>query len=352
MFAYDRLRPVLFALDAERSHDLVLATMSLASRHPRLLAVLRRRFGDHVDSLPVEVMGLRFANPVGLAAGMDKQAAAGPAFCALGFGFVELGTVTPEPQDGNARPRMFRLAEDRAIINRMGFNSRGVDVFLRNLRRGRPPCIVGINIGKNARTPIERALDDYQIGLRAVYDDADYVSINISSPNTRDLRVLQEDAGLRGLLSGIRHCRSELRDQTGRNVPIAVKIAPDLGEEQVRGIARLCIEYGVDAIIATNTTTARPIPSNRRFAAESGGLSGEPLRESSTATVRQLCRALDGAMPVIAVGGIMSGSDAAEKIAAGASLVQLYTGLIYRGPDLVSESVRSLKELVDEAETN
>jgi dihydroorotate dehydrogenase len=339
---YSTFRPLLFSLDAETSHDLILRAMSLASRNAALTARLKRQYADKVPQLPVEAMGLRFANPVGLAAGLDKQALAGPAFCALGFGFIELGTVTPEPQPGNPKPRMFRLATDRAIINRMGFNSGGVDAFLHNLRRRRPHCITGVNIGKNAATLIENALDDYRIALRAVYDDADYVTVNISSPNTRDLRTLQESSGLRALLSGLRACRCELQDQTGRNVPIAIKIAPDLDHEQIPVIAESCVHYGIDAIIATNTTVSRPGGVSHHFAGEAGGLSGAPLGEASTAVVATLCRSLGGALPVIAAGGIMSGNDALSKLQAGATLLQLYTGLIYRGPELIREVVEAV----------
>ncbi len=341
MPAYDLLRPLLFRLDAETSHNLVMGGLGFASRHPSLLARIERRFASTATGLPVEAMGLRFPNPVGLAAGLDKNAAAGPALAALGFGFVELGTVTPEPQPGNPRPRMFRLPADRAIINRMGFNSRGVDVFLHNLRRLRPRCITGINIGKNAATAMEHALDDYRIALRAVYDDADYVTVNISSPNTRDLRTLQEAGGLGRLLAGIRRCRFELQDQTGRHVPIAVKIAPDLDAEGIEVIARASVHYGLDAVIATNTTVSRPGSLAPRHAGEKGGLSGAPLTAMSTQVVATLVRALDGALPVIAAGGIMSGADAAAKMDAGATLVQLYTGLIYRGPELVREAVEA-----------
>jgi len=343
MSAYRWLRPVLFALDAEVSHDLVLRSMTFASGHPSLLARIEHRYRARIPDDPVKVMGLTFPNPVGLAAGLDKQASAAPALCALGFGFVELGTVTPEPQPGNKRPRMFRLAADGAIINRMGFNSRGLDVFLHNLRRRRPRCVTGINIGKNAATPMERALDDYLIGLRAVYDDADYVTVNISSPNTAGLRDLQQDTGLRVLLAGLKRCRFELSDQVGRRVPIAIKIAPDLESDEIAAIARLCVEYGMDAVIATNTTVTRPVPASCKYADESGGLSGAPLAARSTEVVAELSRALDGALPIIAAGGIMSGTDAVERLRAGATLVQLYTGLVYRGPDLVAEVADAIR---------
>ncbi|MCZ7597913.1 MAG: quinone-dependent dihydroorotate dehydrogenase [Gammaproteobacteria bacterium] len=343
MSAYRWLRPALFALDAEVSHDIVLRALGFASRHPALLARIEHRYRARIPDDPVKAMGLTFANPVGLAAGLDKQASAAPALCAPGFGFVELGTVTPEPQPGNKRPRMFRLTADGAIINRMGFNSRGLDVFLHNLRRYRPRCVTGINIGKNAATPMERALDDYLIGLRAVYDDADYVTVNISSPNTAGLRDLQQDTGLRVLLAGLKRCRFELSDRVGRRVPIAIKIAPDLEGDEVAAIARLCIEYGMDAVIATNTTVTRPVPAGRKYADESGGLSGAPLAARSTEVVAELSRALDGALPIIAAGGIMSGADAVERLQAGATLVQLYTGLVYRGPDLVAEVAEAVR---------
>ncbi|KAA3631767.1 MAG: quinone-dependent dihydroorotate dehydrogenase [Proteobacteria bacterium] len=342
MTMYELARSLLFRLDAETSHDIVMRTMSLAARHEALTRRLQRSYGSKVPAAPVEAMGLHFRNPVGLAAGLDKHAAAGPAFCALGFGFVELGTVTPEAQPGNPKPRMFRVATDRAIINRMGFNSPGLDAFLRNLRRARPGCVTGINIGKNAATPIARALDDYRMCLRAVYEDADYVTVNISSPNTSGLRTLQDSSGLHVLLAGLRQCRHELFDQTGRHVPIAVKIAPDLDEAQIDVIAKSCQRHRMDAIIATNTTVSRPAGFDPRFAGETGGLSGEPLRDMSTAVVAALCRRLDGALPVIAAGGVSSGRDAVEKLDAGARLVQLYTGLIYRGPGLVREVAESI----------
>lgn len=342
MDPYRLARPWLFRLDAETAHDLVMGMLGRASRHDALLGQIERRHADRLADNPVQAMGLRFANPVGLAAGLDKQAAAAPALAALGFGFVELGTVTPEPQRGNPRPRMFRLEEDGAIVNRMGFNSCGVDTFLANLRRRRPRCITGINIGKNAATAMSAALTDYRMALRAVYDDADYVTINISSPNTRDLRALQEPGGLVPLLSGIRRCRVELAEQTGRRVPIAVKIAPDLDDGAIAAIAEACLRYDVDGIIATNTTVARPASLASRHAAETGGLSGAPLTAQALHVVETLARVLDGALPIIAAGGIMRGEDAVARLQAGATLVQLYTGFVYRGPALVREAVEAL----------
>lgn len=338
MSPYSLVKPLLFGMDAERSHDFVLKLMSTASRRPALLSLLRTM--NHAPhSNPVEVMGLRFANRVGLAAGLDKDARCGPAFSALGFGFVELGTVTPQPQPGNARPRMFRLAKDRGIINRMGFNSGGLENFLKNFRAARPDCIAGINLGKNAVTPIDQALEDYRLGMQAAYLDADYLSINISSPNTRNLRELQGDDELTALLHGIADCRRELEDRFQKYTPIAVKIAPDLETADLARMAATCVESGMDAIIATNTTVARPQLLDRKLADETGGLSGAPLTQRSTEVVAALCRELGGQLPVIGVGGIMNGADARDKINAGAALVQLYSGLIYAGPKLIRESI-------------
>lgn len=287
-------------------------------------------------------MGLEFPNPVGLAAGLDKNAEYIDALAALGFGFIEVGTVTPRAQPGNPRPRLFRIEQARAVINRMGFNNRGVDRLVENVRRANFHGILGINIGKNFDTPLERAAADYVHCLRKVYPLASYVTVNISSPNTKDLRELQESARLDGLLAAVNAERRTLADAQGRRVPIAVKIAPDLDGTQIGAIADLLHRHEMDAVIATNTTVARDGVAMLPHGSESGGLSGAPLAGRATAIVRQLAAVLGDALPVIGVGGIMSGGDAAEKIAAGASLVQLYTGLIYRGPDLVRECVAAL----------
>jgi dihydroorotate dehydrogenase len=287
-------------------------------------------------------MGLRFENRVGLAAGLDKNAAHLPGLATLGFGFLEAGTVTPRPQPGNPKPRMFRIPEARALVNRLGFNNDGVARFVANVDRAGYRGILGINIGKNFDTPNERAADDYVACLRAVYTRASYVTVNISSPNTKGLRDLQSDAALAALLARLTGERDALAQRHGRRVPLAVKIAPDLSDDAVQSIARLLVAHRIDGVIATNTTLARDGVEGLAHAAEAGGLSGAPLTTRSTAVVRTLARALDSALPIIGVGGILSGADALAKIDAGATLVQLYTGLIYRGPALVAECVRAL----------
>ena len=339
---YEALRPLLFQLDAETSHDLMLGTMAKISGHPALLKRLQRTYGDRVASKPRRVMGIDFPNPVGLAAGLDKAGAAAPAFAALGFGFIELGTVTPKAQPGNEKTRLFRLTGNRAIINRMGFNSDGLKVFVRNLESRKPGCITGINLGKNAVTPIESALDDYQAGLRASWKLADYITINISSPNTKNLRQLQEGDELNTLLAGIDQERLRLQDQYQVNVPIALKVAPDLDSDGIKHIAQLCNQHRMDGLMAANTTLARPENLEPRFRSENGGLSGEPLTAASTAVIASFRQELGEGFPIIGVGGIMNASDARDKLEAGSDLLQVYTGLIYRGPALVREIVDGL----------
>ena len=339
---YDLARPFIFALDPEMAHDVAFSNLERA-RALGLTCLLRPRVADD----PVEVMGLRFPNPVGLAAGLDKNAEHIDALADFGFGFVEVGTVTPRGQPGNPAPRLFRLPEARALINRMGFNNLGLDRFVANVAAARARNIVlGLNIGKNADTPIERALDDYLIGLRRVYplllDRAGYIAVNISSPNTRDLRSLQGGAELTALLKGLRMARKELADEHGARVPLAVKIAPDLGDADLPRIADALVAHEVDAVIATNTTVARHAVAGLPHADETGGLSGAPLAARSTEVVRLLANHLKGALPVIGVGGILSGDDAVAKVAAGAALVQLYTGIIFRGPGLVGECRRAI----------
>ena len=334
---YSLARPLLFVLNPERAHDVALATLDAAAR----LGFARSLAGAAVGT-PTTVMGLAFPNPVGLAAGLDKNAEHIDSLSQLGFGFLEMGTVTPRPQPGNPPQRLFRIGAARALINRMGFNNRGVERFVSNVRAARYKGILGINIGKNFDTPIERALDDYCYCLRAVYDCASYVTINISSPNTQNLRSLQEGTALDQLLAGLARQRKELCDKHGRRVPIALKIAPDLDRADVDFAAQKACQHGIDAIIATNTTVARPGIENLRHADQVGGLSGAPLREQSTRIVGWLSESLAGELPIIAVGGIMSAADAVEKVAAGASLIQLYTGLIFRGPRLVGECARAL----------
>jgi dihydroorotate dehydrogenase len=335
---YRLLRPLLFALDAEFSHRLILSLL----RWPGTAALTRTVVGRRVASLPVEVMGLRFANPVGLAAGLDKNAECAAALAGLGFGFLELGTVTPRPQPGNPRPRLFRLPAQGALINRMGFNNAGVGRFLANLARRRPLCPIGINIGQNRDTPDARALDDYVAALRAVYAHADYVTINVSSPNTPGLRDWQESENLETLLRTLKAEQTTLAAQQRRYVPLALKIAPDLDDGQIAAIARLVRTHRGDAVIATNTTVGRPGLEHEPPARAAGGLSGRPLKALSTDVIRKLYAQLRGEVPIIAVGGIECADDAWEKLVAGADLVQLYTALIYRGPMVVAEIVRGL----------
>jgi dihydroorotate dehydrogenase len=288
-------------------------------------------------------MGLEFPNPVGLAAGLDKDAAHIDALAGLGFGFVEVGTVTPRPQPGNARPRLFRLPPAEALINRFGFNNVGVDAFLANRRRARWPGIVGINIGRNADTPPERAGDDFAHCYEKVYAHAAYVTVNVSSPNTRNLRDLQQEAQLNALLSRLVSIREVLSEKHGKRTPLALKVAPDLDEPQVQAIADAVRRHRIDAVIATNTSVSRAGVEGQRHADEAGGLSGAPIRERATQVLRMFSRFLKNEIALIGAGGILSGRDAAEKRAAGATLVQLYTGLIYRGPRLVAECVEALK---------
>jgi dihydroorotate dehydrogenase len=295
---------------------------------------------------PRTVMGIRFPNPVGLAAGLDKDGACIDGLAALGFGFIEIGTVTPRAQPGNPKPRMFRLPQANALINRMGFNNGGVDAFVRNVQASRfyqdKQGVLGLNIGKNADTPIERANDDYLICLEKVYPFADYVTVNISSPNTKNLRQLQQASELGALLSVLKQAQRSLADRHGRYVPLALKIAPDLETEQITSIADSLRQHQIDAVIATNTTITRDAVQGFVHADEAGGLSGAPVLPLSNRVVSALRAELGDTIPIIGVGGILSGADAQEKMHAGASLVQIYTGLIYRGPALVSECVQAL----------
>ena len=329
---YDLLRSLMFRLPAETSHDLALDMIGAAGRL-RLADKLVRP----VPSQPVQVMGLTFDNPVGLAAGLDKNAVAVDGLAAMGFGSIEVGTVTPRPQPGNPKPRLFRLTEQLAIINRFGFNNQGVDSMLERLDGVRYQGVLGINIGKNAVTPVENAVDDYLYCLRKVYDRASYVTVNLSSPNTPGLRTLQYGEALKVLLGQIKQCQQQLAAERGRYVPIAIKIAPDMTAEEVTLVGVTLLEEGMDAVIATNTTLDRSAVADSPYANEAGGLSGAPLTDMSTEVIRLLADELKGRMPIIGVGGIFSGADAADKIAAGASLVQLYSGFIYRGPELVRE---------------
>lgn len=341
LLPYSLARPFLFGLDPETAHELTLSSLARLQRTPLQWAYCNGFVED-----PIELAGLRFPNRVGLAAGLDKNARCIDALGAMGFGFVEVGTVTPKGQPGNPKPRMFRLPEANALINRLGFNNDGLDAFIANVRRssfrakGR---ILGLNIGKNAATPIEQATSDYLIGLEGVYPHADYVTVNISSPNTKNLRALQSDEALEGLLGAVAQRRAELARSHGRRVPIFVKIAPDLDEAQVDVIAATLRRHGMDGVIATNTTIARDAVKGLRHANEAGGLSGAPVLAASNRVIAQLRAALGAGYPIIGVGGILSADDAAAKLRAGADVVQVYTGLIYRGPQLVDEIAREFR---------
>ena len=325
---YSLARPLLFALDPETAHNAALKFSGIAGL-----------FAQQPPPCPVRVMGLDFPNPVGLAAGLDKHAEHPDALAALGFGFLELGGVTPRPQPGNPRPRLFRIPEANAIINRYGLNSVGVDAFVENLKRAKAKTVIGVNIGKNKETPNEKAADDYELCLERLYPHVDYATLNVSSPNTVGLRDLQSADALAALLSGMKSKREKLRDRHGRNVALVLKIAPDLDEPAIRAIAAVARRERIDGIAATNTTVSRDLVTQYPVSKEQGGLSGAPLRASSTRVIRILSQELKGEIPLIGVGGILSGADAVEKLDAGASLVQLYSGLIYRGPQLVNECV-------------
>ncbi len=339
---YALARPFLFGLDAERAHDLTLDAIATLQNTPAQCAWAQPRVDD-----PVTVAGLRLPNRVGLAAGLDKNGRCIDGLGAMGFGFIEVGTVTPKPQPGNPKPRMFRLPSADALINRLGFNNDGLDAFVANVRRATrfraAGGIVGLNIGKNAATPIERAADDYLVGLAGVYPHADYVTVNISSPNTKNLRALQSDEALDALLDALQARRGGLEREHGRRVPMFLKIAPDLDEVQVDLIAATLRRHGVDGVIATNTTVARDAVQGLRHADEAGGLSGRPVFEASNRVIRRLRERLGPVFPIVGVGGVMSGADARAKLDAGATLVQIYTGLIYRGPALVREAAAALR---------
>jgi dihydroorotate dehydrogenase len=326
---------LLFRLDAERAHDLTLALLDAA-------ASVRLLPRQSVAAAPVRAMGLEFPNPIGLAAGLDKNGAHLDALAQLGFGFIEVGTVTPRPQAGNPRPRMFRIPQARSIINRMGFNNLGVDRLVRNVTAARYRGILGVNIGKNADTPIERAALDYLTCMRKVYPLASYLTVNVSSPNTKNLRQLQQADELDGLLRQLKAEQSKLAQEHGRYVPVALKIAPDLASEHLRAIADLLLTHRMDALVATNTTVSRDGVEGLPNGQEPGGLSGAPLTDRANHVVHEMAKYLHGQIPIIAVGGIMSGTDAADRIASGASLVQLYTGLVYAGPRLVADAARAL----------
>jgi dihydroorotate dehydrogenase len=338
---YALARPFLFGMDPEQAHDLTLSALARVQRTPLICAVAQPRVSD-----PVTVAGLKFPNRVGLAAGLDKNGRCIDGLAAMGFGFIEVGTVTPKAQLGNPKPRMFRLPEAQALINRLGFNNGGLDAFIANVQQARfrgQGGILGLNIGKNATTPIERAVDDYLLCLEGVYPHADYVTVNISSPNTQNLRALQSDEALDGLLGAVQERKVLLAQRHGRRVPVFVKIAPDLDDTQVSVIAATLKKHGIDGVIATNTTVARDAVAHLPHGAEAGGLSGAPVRVASDRVITQLRAALGAGYPIIGVGGVMSGADAQAKVKAGADLVQIYTGFIYQGPALVTEAARALR---------
>ncbi len=345
LIPYAFTRPFLFGMDAEAAHEFTMDMLARGQRTPLQWAWCNETVDD-----PISLAGLTFPNRVGLAAGLDKNARCIDALGAMGFGFVEVGTVTPKGQPGNPKPRMFRIPEKNALINRLGFNNEGLDAFLRNVQQARfrhqprkHPMLLGLNIGKNAATPIEEATRDYLACLDGVYPHADYVTVNISSPNTQNLRALQSDAALDALLAAIAQRREQLAQQQGRRVPMFVKIAPDLDEAQVAVIAATLQRHGMDGVIATNTTIGRDAVKGLRHAEETGGLSGAPVYEASNRVIAQLRAALGSGFPIIGVGGILSAQDAVGKIRAGADAVQIYTGLIYQGPALVAQAARAIQ---------
>lgn len=335
---YSLIRPLLFRLSAETAHKYSLSALDVCHA-----LGLSRLLAAKPEPCPVEVMGIRFPNPVGLAAGLDKDARHIDALAALGFGFIEVGTVTPRAQPGNPLPRLFRLPEAEAIINRMGFNNGGVDALVESVKASAYRGVLGINIGKNKDTPAEQAVDDYLHCLRKVYPLASYVTVNLSSPNTPGLRDLQFGEPLKALLAALKNAQAELAAEHQRYVPIAVKIAPDMAEDDVRDVAKAFLAAGIDGVIATNTTISREKVAGLRHGDEAGGLSGAPVRQAATAVVEILADELAGQLPIIGVGGISSGEAAQEKLAAGASLVQVYTGFIYRGPALIRDAVAGAK---------
>ena len=331
---YSLARPLLFSLAPERAHELTLSL--LKSTHK--MGLMRQ----NVPEKPVICMGIQFPNPVGLAAGLDKNGAYIDALADLGFGFIEIGTITPRPQAGNPHPRLFRLPKAKAIINRMGFNNDGVDTLIENVKASKFKGILGINIGKNADTPVENAVDDYLICLEKVYNYASYITVNISSPNTKNLRSLQSGDALTELLSTLKKRQLDLAEENSHYVPLVLKVAPDLEAEDVQFISKQLIEFKIDGLIVTNTTLSREGVEGLPFAEEAGGLSGAPVFEKSTACLAAFSKALNGEVPLIGVGGILSGEQAVAKREAGASLVQVYSGLIYTGPDLVKDCINAL----------
>ncbi|QMT40564.1 quinone-dependent dihydroorotate dehydrogenase [Neisseria shayeganii] len=335
---YALLRRFLFQMDAERAHHLTLSALQLAYR-----SGLSGSLSSAATGRQTEWMGLQLPNPVGLAAGLDKNGDYIDALASLGFGFIEIGTVTPLPQPGNPQPRLFRVPEHQAVINRMGFNNGGIDQLITNVLRSRFQGVLGINIGKNAVTPMEKAADDYLICLEKAYPHAGYITVNISSPNTKNLRALQGGDELHALLDALKNRQSQLATQHGRYVPLAVKIAPDLDDAQIEAVAEVALQTEIDGIIATNTTIDKTALGNHPLAGEAGGLSGLPVREKSRAVLQKLAARLNGRIPLTGVGGIVCGQDAADKLADGATAVQIYSGLVYRGPELVGECIRATR---------
>jgi dihydroorotate dehydrogenase len=347
LLPYSFARPFLFNMDPEAAHELTLNNLARIQNTPLMCVASQARVDD-----PITLAGLEFPNRVGLAAGLDKNARCIDAWGALGFGFVEVGTVTPKGQPGNPKPRMFRIPEKNALINRLGFNNDGLDAFLANVqrsqlrqRKAKGGLVLGLNIGKNAATPIESATDDYLTCLEGVYPHADYVTVNISSPNTKNLRALQSDEALDHLLGALAQRRAALADRYGAKKPVFVKIAPDLDEHQVAVIADTLMRHGMDGVVATNTTLSRDAVQGLAHAEEAGGLSGAPVLEASNRVIRQLRARLGAGYPIIGVGGILSGADAASKLQAGADVVQVYSGLIYKGPALVTEVAQALRQM-------
>ena len=335
---YDFLRPLLFKLDPEVAHGLTLYGLGVAQRSG-FAHWLAKRPAD----LPTTAFGITFPNPVGLAAGLDKNADHLDALATLGFGFIEVGTVTPRPQPGNDKPRMFRLAGHEAIINRLGFNNGGVEALVSNVQKAAYRGVLGINIGKNKDTPNERAVDDYLICLRRVHEHASYITVNISSPNTQGLRDLQEEATLRRFITTLHEAQEQLGSQQGKRKPMLLKIAPDLAEAELDAIAEVLLDTGIDGVICTNTTIDHASVADDPQSAEMGGLSGKPLFDRATAVLAGMSKRVQGRIPLVGVGGILDGSNAAEKVEAGAALVQIYSGLIYRGPQLVNECVDEMR---------
>ena len=337
---YDLFRPLIFKLDPETAHGLTLKSLACAERIGLLPNVNPR-------TSPATLMGLHLPNPVGLAAGLDKNGEYIDGLAALGFGFIEIGTVTPRPQSGNPKPRLFRVPEHFAVINRMGFNNDGIDRLIANVQRAKYRGVLGINIGKNADTPMENAADDYLIGLEKAYPFASYITINISSPNTKNLRALQGGDELSRLLETLKNRQSSLHTEHGRYVPLAVKIAPDLDETQIADIAHVAEQTQIDGIIATNTTIDKSPLGAHPLVQEAGGLSGAPVREPSNRVLQALAETLNGKIPVIGAGGILSGADAVRKMQLGAQAVQLYSGMVYRGPKLVEECLQHIRTAQD-----